>query len=356
MAGINIVNVYKPPSVKWTDDPLPIVPHPALYVGDFNSHNTLWGYQSNDFNGNKLTEWMEVNHYELIFDIKDRGTFRSGRWQRDYSPDLSFVSRNELSETDIASRYVLDDFVHSQHRPVLIVYGLKIPLVQSIPKPRWNFRRAKWIAFERELDSLLHTRNLPPTADNYDEFVKLIKKAASKHIPRGFRKEYIPTWDENCSKLFEEFHETANEETANELLKSLNLNRGKRWKELTADLNFTHSSRKAWTLLRKLGTAPSINRHSSHITPNAVASRLLKLSKAPMDRKRLKSVRNQARKVKRNLRPNDNFSKPFTTAELNHAIKSLKTNKASGYDGMYNSSSIAVPRQELGYWSFSTTS
>ena len=37
--GYNIANVYKPSSEPWEDtNPLPSLPHTAVYVGDFNSH------------------------------------------------------------------------------------------------------------------------------------------------------------------------------------------------------------------------------------------------------------------------------------------------------------------------------
>jgi exonuclease III len=43
--GIVIVNVYKPPSANWSNDILKLFPHPTIYVGDFNSHYQLWGYE-----------------------------------------------------------------------------------------------------------------------------------------------------------------------------------------------------------------------------------------------------------------------------------------------------------------------
>jgi hypothetical protein len=49
-----VVNIYKPPSASWSNVPLKLFPHPAIYVGDFNSHNQLWGYEHNDANENRL--------------------------------------------------------------------------------------------------------------------------------------------------------------------------------------------------------------------------------------------------------------------------------------------------------------
>jgi exonuclease III len=51
VSGISIVNVYKPRSVKWSNNTLEKLPHPTIYVGDFKSHNKAWGYDHNDNDG-----------------------------------------------------------------------------------------------------------------------------------------------------------------------------------------------------------------------------------------------------------------------------------------------------------------
>jgi len=43
----NVDIVYKPPTEPWDDtNPLPSLPHPAIYVEDFNSHLPDWGYDT----------------------------------------------------------------------------------------------------------------------------------------------------------------------------------------------------------------------------------------------------------------------------------------------------------------------
>lgn len=49
---ITVLNVYKPPNVEWSFN-LPIYEHPAVYMGDFNSHHELWNYTNNDQNENE---------------------------------------------------------------------------------------------------------------------------------------------------------------------------------------------------------------------------------------------------------------------------------------------------------------
>lgn len=155
VSDVHIVNVYKPPNVQWPHDFDTASPHPAVYIGDFNCHHVQWLYDSSDQNGISLQEWMEINNLHLVFDAKDNKTFHSARWNRDYNPDLCIVSMDNDYKPLQTSRKVLKSFPRSQHRPSILNIGVQIPLVSSIPKPRWNFQKANWSKFSKLVDSTL---------------------------------------------------------------------------------------------------------------------------------------------------------------------------------------------------------
>ena len=78
----------------------------------------------------------------------------------------------------------------------------------SMPVKRWNFRNAKWsyyIALKNKFAKTL----LPPDSLDvdaaYQDFCNIIKKAAKKTIPRGYRNNYIPCWDAECESLCKTF-------------------------------------------------------------------------------------------------------------------------------------------------------
>lgn len=66
--GLSIVNIYKPPMINWPPNVIK-TPHnlPTIYIGDFNSHHNLWGYENNDDNGEKLLEWAESNNLHFAY-------------------------------------------------------------------------------------------------------------------------------------------------------------------------------------------------------------------------------------------------------------------------------------------------
>lgn len=159
-------------------------------MGDFNSHHTQWKYSQSDNNGNALVEWYEKNSLHLVFDAKDRGTFKSARWRNEYNPDLCFVTKNSNGSPIQARRSVEEDFPHSQHRPVVVELGYQIPIIKSTPRPRWNFSKANWPSFTIDLDKVI--RWIPPDIENYSRFLNAVTSTAKKFIPRGFRKKYVP--------------------------------------------------------------------------------------------------------------------------------------------------------------------
>jgi hypothetical protein len=98
---------------------------------------------------------MTLYKMHLIYHLKDIGTFRSACWQKVDTPDLSMMTQESADEDITATPHIISNFPRSQHRPVIIHYGMKIPLMNSIPKPRWNFLKADWKVFVSDLDHVI---------------------------------------------------------------------------------------------------------------------------------------------------------------------------------------------------------
>ena len=184
------------------------------------------------------------NDYLLLHDAKQRGTFHSARWQRDYSPDLCWISTT-VGHSQPASSVVLGDFPHSQHRPSVIHIGLQLPIIRGVQRRRWNFRKADWasytLATERSIP-LIPVNNIS-VEESYQRFCGAIQKAARHSIPRGFRPTYTPCLDEECQDLLKQYKESGdpdiadhliNSFDADHLIESLDATHRHRWEELTS--------------------------------------------------------------------------------------------------------------------------
>ena len=91
---------------------------------------------------------------------------------------------------------------------------------------------------------------------------------------------YTSCLDEECQDLLKQYEGSGDQDIADHIIESLDVARRHRWEELTSKVNFTHSSRKSWALMRRLGAAH--NHPSQHIRQSApkplplISSRLLK--------------------------------------------------------------------------------
>lgn len=144
IGNLTIYNAYKPPSERWSNSVLPVQQYPTIYIGDFNSHSTEWGYPNENEDGGKLTSWAAVNRLHLVYDAKQGGTFESGRWGTTTSPDLCFVSIDKNDQPIRVSRAILQKFPKSQHKPVVIDTGISLPRINKPAIPGWNLRKARW--------------------------------------------------------------------------------------------------------------------------------------------------------------------------------------------------------------------
>ena len=151
---------------------------------------------------------MDVNNLELIQDPKQPSSFNSQRLKRGYKPDLLFASQ-EIAPN--CNKITLDAVPASQHRPIAVKISPLISPQNAYFKRRFNFRKANWKGFKAESDSLIS--RLKPKPENYDKFVKLLKKSARKYIP-GLTKETKLLYDKYQNK----FKETPSVKTPSNLV------------------------------------------------------------------------------------------------------------------------------------------
>ena len=135
---------------------------------------------------------------------------------------------------------------------------------------------------------------LPPDSLDVDaacqDFCNTIKKAAKKTIPRGYQNNYIPCWDAECESLYKTFLQSPQGDdsslAATALLAKLDRKRRDQWSEAVRSIDFSHSSRKAWSILNNLtGRSRHSPRHCP-VSAGAISSQLVRNGKyEAVDRK-----------------------------------------------------------------------
>ena len=320
---------------------LPVFPHLCLYAGDFNCCRADWGYDDNSPDGECLAGWASINCLALLYNAKDAASFYSSRWNTGTNPDLAFASVGPYS--CFPDRRVLDTFPRSQHRPSLITPPRFAMAVPSMIVKRWNFRKAIWSHYIDLINKFAKTL-LPPDSLDVDaakqDFCNTIKKAAKKTIPRRYRNNYIPCWDAECESLYKTFLKSPQGDDSSlavaALLAKLDRKRRDRWSEAVRNIDFSHFSRKAWSILNNL---TGWSRHSPRHCPvsaNAIASQLVRNGKyEAVDRKSSQLVFQEVSDLWRATSPDPlNISGNFSQREFAAALQHLKPGKAPGPDSI----------------------
>ena len=301
-----------------------------IIIGDFNSHNHLWGYRDDDENGLFLEEWISTNNLHLTHNSKLPNTFNSGRWKRGYNPDLACVSQNIR---DICQRRVYDHIPRSQHRPHGVAINPTITPSEQPFRRRYNFKKANWETFTSTLDNGITSLD-SPSWKAYKSFSDLVRVCARKCIPRGCRTKYISGLTPESGELLKHYQELYDADPFSEdtIEAGTNLNdhiketRKQKWEETITGVDLTHNSKKGWQTLSTINGDDRKQISLPNITPDAIAHQLLLNGKPDQNFK----IRNKTAVLKTDR--HETMLTPFTIRDLGDAISLLKNGKAPGLD------------------------
>lgn len=123
-------------------------------------------------------------------------------------------------------------------------------------------------------------------------------------------------------ELYKEFEEQGDDEISDQLLELLSAARKMKWEKRTQEMDFTHSSRKGWRLIRHLGEASKPAKIKSNMEPNKIASVIVQNSKKISPEHSFKcKIETKLRKLKKSLTATE-LDNPFSLEELDEAIQS----------------------------------
>lgn len=152
--------------------------------------------------------------------------------------------------------------------------------------------------------------------NNYERFIGMVKGTAKRYIPRGYRHKYIPCWNEESDRLYTEYQRNGQAETTDKLLGSLAKGRKDHWTETVERIDFKHSSREAWNVLRRLDPSQNRGGGEPEIKPNAFANRLIETSRAKIDKDISRKLTMDLKVKKTHAVENSKWADKFTPEEV----------------------------------------
>ncbi|KAG5895147.1 hypothetical protein JTB14_007318 [Gonioctena quinquepunctata] len=145
----------------------------------------------------------------------------------------------------------------------------------------------------------------------------------------GLSDEAKATYDEYLEQYSRDPFADETTQLGNQSLESLSRKRRENWKNTIEGLDMKHSSRKAWSLIKKLSEDPTGPEDRVDVTAYQIAHQLL-LNGKPDQNIRTATTYKRARTSE------NGQESYFSLAELDLAIYSLKSRKAPGPDDIAN--------------------
>lgn len=189
-----LCNIYLP-TPDWTsaqiNNILAQLPRPFLIVGDFNSHNPLWGSEKTDASGRRVEEIIDTSESVLL--NNGDGTYLNSISNCPSHIDLSFCSP---SLAPYLFWSVLKSDLYTDHFPIKIV--LPHTPTDSTPKlASWDILRGDWDAYQQQV-TLPTINPFYSTADEAEMITQAILTAAEATVPQKRQRNprrCVPWWN-----------------------------------------------------------------------------------------------------------------------------------------------------------------
>ena len=177
---ITLCSIYIPPSSAISlhdmDDLVRQLPTPYMLLGDFNSHNPLWGGNTIDGKGQRVEQFMD-NH-SLCFLNDGSYTYLHPGYGTYTAMDLTITQPNLLLD---CSWRVLDDLCGSDHFPIVVKH--QRPATGG-REPGWRLKKADWRSFRTLCDERL-TADINNSPGAIASFTDTLISIADETVPKS---------------------------------------------------------------------------------------------------------------------------------------------------------------------------
>ena len=351
-----VASVYVPPSETLNelafDRMINSFSSRYLILGDFNGHSHLWGANQENERG-KIVEKL-IDRHNLIL-LNDSVHTRFDTYHQTSSLlDLSLCHPSIYM--DVACE-ISSDRLGSDHHPIIITANTSDhPVPERVPK--WNFKKAKWDAFQDQCITELTPNLFNDAEDKMAIFSSTLLDIAVDNIPKTspFPKRKAKPWfDEDCQAAKKERNKAdrlANKHpsAANSMRARLIQARTKKlfkqkkrdsWKNYVSSVNVNTPSKKVWDMIRKI-TGKNVASPMHHLKDdngtlitdrveiaNTLGAAIEKSLSSTNYSKEFQSIKAQKEKQKINFKTNRNlrYNKKFMMRDLKRSLK--KSNNSS---------------------------
>jgi ribonuclease HI len=216
---LKIINVYFPKGNIKEEDLEEIggrIDQKTIITGDFNAIHPTWGSHTCNRSGLNLMQFIE-NRQLVVLNDGSATRINPKPDQADSAIDVTMVTEN----LSTANWRVLQASI-SDHLPIEVSIRVQITLTPSSTRPSFQYKKADWAKFQKELRESVIKEESRTDVDTYArELTNLILRSAAKSIPnknlpssilseskktpqKKKNKNPVPWWTDECSQTHKE--------------------------------------------------------------------------------------------------------------------------------------------------------
>ena len=236
------------------------LPRPFVIMGNFNSHNEIWGSKKTDKKG-KVIESL-LNQHQLCMYNNKSYTYLHPATGTYSAIDLSICDPSLFLDYNWK---VHDDTCGSDHFPILLENTTD---ELSKKTPSWNLGKANWDGFKTSCLAQLTPEANKNNEENILYFTNTLLNIAEEHIPKSSTstKYNRPWFNKECKKAVRLRKATFKKFKINPTRENLNTYKNSRakarkiikdykrstWRNYVAKINSNTKPKKVWQMIRKI--------------------------------------------------------------------------------------------------------
>ncbi|KAL4096620.1 hypothetical protein QTP88_021539 [Uroleucon formosanum] len=299
---ITICNFYLSNQSPFTEADLKNIiqqlPPPFILLGDFNSHNKLWGCISTNTRG-KIIESV-IDSENLITLNNGRPTHFGTASGTQSAIDLTFTTPS------FAPHLTWDTLSHpygSDHLPIITKLTYRNTEDIQVGKPKWKLNTADWNLFtsllEQKIDSFEFENpkinNLNEVTQNFTNAILEIANLTIGQTIFSGRKPPVPWWNSHCNEsikskktAFNKFKRTKSQDDFIEFKKrraqarrTIKDSKTSSWRAYTSSINSKANPKQIWNKIKAFKCINKYNiqilkneNHTIHSEPSEIANEL----------------------------------------------------------------------------------
>ena len=357
---LTICSIYIPPRSRFNLNDLQTLVHqlpaPFLILGDFNSHNPLWGGDLLDSQGRIVDDFIQNNNVSLFND--GSMTFHN-IYNNSYSAiDLSICSSN----VHLDFNWSVNEYLHgSDHFPIILKFSRNIPSDSPI---KWKEHEADWGKFSDGINLLEEFESFESNSNAYDYWASALLDSAENYIPKTKgrpSRPAVPWWNDTCGRLrriarkcYRRFKtnpsatsKTIYQRALAKERKYIRKCKRESWLHYINGINSKTPQRLVWKKIRKLSgkfvptPTPTLKIDGDIITkPEDVAEKFGKhfseISSSKNYSPHFNNIRNSTVSIRFDSSNNEPYNANFTIRELREALSSCESTAPGADNITYN--------------------